>query len=197
MSAVKPSFFSALLVENQNNLHLLSEAIKACKGKMSNVNSASLLKNESNSIVFVEEQLIDETIFRDEQLYDRIENLEVFFVIIGTARKFIPQPLNVKRIFNPISGKKQIVSLLEIYKDFQQKLNQRDKALTKKLNRLFYIYHQLYEKESIKMTEILRLTKVSRRTIYRDFQTLREVLVTQTIKYDENEQMYYMEDIKF
>lgn len=197
MSAVKPSFFSVLLVENQNNLHSLTEAIKACKGKMQILGSVSLLKNQTNSIVFVEEQLLDEMIFRDEQLYDRIENLEVFFVIIGTTRKFIPQPLNVKRIFNPISGKKQIVSMLEIYKDFQQKLNQRDKALKKKLNRLFYIYHQLYEKESIKMNEILRLTKVSKRTIFRDFQTIREVLVTQTIKYDENEQMYYLEDIKF
>jgi hypothetical protein len=197
MSAIKPLFLSTLLVKNQNNLDLLTESIQFCNMKLEQLSSSNPLRNQINTIVFVEEHLLDATFFRDEQLFDRIENLDVFFILIGTTKKFIPQPLNIKRIFDPISGKKQIISILEMYKDFQQKLNQRDKALTKKLNRLFYIYHQLYEKESIKMTEILRLTKVSRRTIYRDFQTLREVLVTQTIKYDENEQMYYMEDIKF
>jgi hypothetical protein len=199
MKAKEPLFTAKLFVENQENQRKIIKAIKELKGSYELIDSADNLKSLTKSIVFVEEHLLDENFFQTGDLFERIEDLEVSWVTVGNKKKFIPQPLAVKRINSNLSNDSSgLNSLLESYIEIHNKFTQREKVLSKKLNRLFFLYHQLYEKESLEMSDILRLTNVSKRTIFRDFQLLREVLMTQTICLDDFDQKkYYIKDLKF
>jgi predicted DNA-binding transcriptional regulator YafY len=60
---------------------------------------------------------------------------------------------------------------------------------------LIYIYVNLYEKETITYDEINSVSLISKRTFLRDLETLRDILITQTIVFDENNRYYTLEDI--
>jgi uncharacterized protein YfkK (UPF0435 family) len=128
-------------------------------------------------------------------LCDIIESKSVFFIIIGNNKFFKRQPIEVKRISHKNVNTEMIKNIIEIWNDYKNKLNQREKILTKKLARLFYIYHILYEKESISASEIINIAKISKRTFQRDLKILKEVLVTKNIKLDPESQTYFLEDI--
>lgn len=179
-----------------SNLTILKRAIKNQNGKFELIDSIDSLKNRSDILLIVEEDLLPEALFSDNELSIKIEDLEIFVLIIGTKRKFKYQPTLVKQIEDPLNTDSQIVTILDVFQIYSEKLNTREKALNKKLGRLFYIYQRLFEKETITSKEIQALTHVSKRTIQRDFQILREVLVTKTIVYDENEKSYSIQDIK-
>jgi len=53
--------------------------------------------------------------------------------------------------------------------------SKRREALKKKLNRLFYIYTLLKEKGSVSIEDVLFRTEISKRTFYRDMETLKDI----------------------
>lgn len=199
MKPEKPLFTAKLFVENQENQQKIIKAIKKQKGVYELIDSIEQLKSSLKCIVFVEEHLLDEKLFSDKDLFNRIENLEVVWVIVGNTKKFKTQPLAIKRIKGTISNYSEgLNSLLESYIEIHNKFTKREKALSKKLNRLFFLYHLLYEKEYMEMPDILRLTNVSKRTIFRDFQLLREILLTQTVcLYHDEPKKYCIKDLNF
>ena len=129
-------------------------------------------------------------------MLDKLEKLQMFIVIVGTTKKLRRVPPQVQFISKPIISKKQVLVIIEIWQRYRQNLNKREQALTVKLNRLFFIYHKLFEGEYLYIDDIMKMASVTKRTILRDLKILRDVLVTKEITFDEEKRAYIMEDIK-
>jgi len=186
---------SALWLPKSSELKLIKNILLTYKGKITTVTSKSLLVSFSDTIVFVDENYIDDRFFDDDILLDKLEKLELFLVIVGKNIKLKRIPPQVNRIDSPIIDTKKVSDLIDKWQHYRTNLNLREQALTVKLNRLFFIYHKLFEGEYLYMDDILKMASVTKRTILRDLKTLKEVLVTKKITFDEEKKAYIMEDI--
>jgi len=185
----------ALWLPKSSDLKLIKKILLTYKGKITTVTSKSLLVSFSDTIVFVDENYIDDRFFDDDILLDKLEKLELFLVIVGKNIKLKRIPPQVNRIDSPIIDTKKVSDLIDKWQHYRTNLNLREQALTVKLNRLFFIYHKLFEGEYLYMDDILKMASVTKRTILRDLKTLKEVLVTKKITFDEEKKAYIMEDI--
>jgi hypothetical protein len=185
----------ALWLPKSSDLKLIKKILLTYKGKITTVTSKSLLVSFSDTIVFVDENYIDDRFFDDDILLDKLEKLELFLVIVGKNIKLKRIPPQVNRIDSPIIDTKKVSDLIDKWQHYRTNLNLREQALTVKLNRLFFIYHKLFEGEYLYMEDILKMASVTKRTILRDLKTLKEVLVTKKITFDEEKKAYIMEDI--
>jgi hypothetical protein len=186
---------SALWLPKSSELKLIKNILLTYRGKITTVTSKSLLVSFSDTIVFVDENYIDDRFFDDDILLDKLEKLELFLVIVGKNIKLKRIPPQVNRIDSPIIDTKKVSDLIDKWQHYRTNLNLREQALTVKLNRLFFIYHKLFEGEYLYMEDILKMASVTKRTILRDLKTLKEVLVTKKITFDEEKKAYIMEDI--
>jgi len=186
----------ALWLPKDYDLTLIKEVIDSIKGNIISISRKNLLVGLSDVIIFVDEENIDEHFFSDETLLDKLEKLQLFIVIVGTTKKLRRVPPQVQFISKPIISKKQVLVIIEIWQRYRQNLNKREQALTVKLNRLFFIYHKLFEGEYLYIDDIMKMASVTKRTILRDLKILRDVLVTKEITFDEEKRAYIMEDIK-
>lgn len=178
------------------NLKLITEVAHTREGHLNTLVSKTDLSNLSDYLIFIDEDYIDENFFDDELLLDKLEKLDLFIVVVGTNKKLKRVPPQVQFISKPIVSKKQILVIIDIWQHYRKNLNLREQALTVKLNRIFFIYHLLFEGEYLYVEEVMKMASVSKRTILRDLKTLREVLVTKKITYDEEKKAYVMDDIK-
>ena len=185
----------ALWLPKSRDLKLIKNTLLTYKGKTTTVTSKSLLVSFSDTIVFVDENYIDDRFFDDDILLDKLEKLELFLVIVGKNIKLKRIPPQVNSIDSPIIDIKKVSDLIDKWQHYRTNLNLREQALTVKLNRLFFIYHKLFEGEYLYMEDILKMASVTTRTILRDLKTLKEVLVTKKITFDEEKKAYIMEDI--
>jgi hypothetical protein len=185
----------ALWLPKSSDLKLIKNTLLTYKGKTTTVTSKSLLVSFSDTIVFVDENYIDDRFFDDDILLDKLEKLELFLVIVGKNIKLKRIPPQVNSIDSPIIDTKKVSDLIDKWQHYRTNLNLREQALTVKLNRLFFIYHKLFEGEYLYMDDILKMASVTKRTILRDLKTLKEVLVTKKITFDEEKKAYIMEDI--
>ena len=185
----------ALWLTKSSDLKLIKKILLTYKGKTTTVTSKSLLVSFSDTIVFVDENYIDDRFFDDDILLDKLEKLELFLVIVGKNKKLKRIPPQVNSIDSPIIDIKKVSDLIDKWQHYRTNLNLREQALTVKLNRLFFIYHKLFEGEYLYMDDILKMASVTKRTILRDLKTLKEVLVTKKITFDEVKKAYIMEDI--
>jgi hypothetical protein len=185
----------ALWLPKSSDLKLIKKILLTYKGKITTVTSKSLLVSFSDTIVFVDENYIDDRFFDDDILLDKLEKLELFLVIVGKNIKLKRIPPQVNSIDSPIIDTKKVSDLIDKWQHYRTNLNLREQALTVKLNRLFFIYHKLFEGEYLYMDDILKMASVTKRTILRDLKTLKEVLVTKKITFDEEKKAYIMEDI--
>ena len=187
----------AFWCENEINKQVLKTALINRKKAYIVINNIKSIIRETNLVLFVEEELLAASFFADNKnICEKIEDLQWFVIVIGHQKKFKPIPYMAKRIDKPLKSVSQIAPVLHKISASAKKNNSRNNVLAKKLNRLFYIYHCLYEKETITYEEVKNISNISPRTFYRDLETLREVLVTQTITFDENEKYYTMDYIK-
>jgi hypothetical protein len=186
---------SALWLPKSSELKLIKNILLTYRGKTTAVTSKSLLVSFSDTIVFVDENYIDDRFFDDDILLDKLEKLELFLVIVGKNIKLKRIPPQVNSIDSPIIDTKKVSDLIDKWQHYRTNLNLREQALTVKLNRLFFIYHKLFEGEYLYMEDILKMASVTKRTILRDLKTLKEVLVTKKITFDEEKKAYIMEDI--
>ena len=185
----------ALWLPKSSDLKLIKNTLLTYKGKTTTVTSKSLLVSFSDTIVFVDENYIDDRFFDDDILLDKLEKLELFLVIVGKNIKLKRIPPQVNSIDSPIIDIKKVSDLIDKWQHYRTNLNLREQALTVKLNRLFFIYHKLFEGEYLYVDDILKMASVTKRTILRDLKTLKEVLVTKKITFDEEKKAYIMEDI--
>jgi hypothetical protein len=197
MTKNNESFIYAIWCENEQNIQLLQTAISQITDNYLVLKNMKSIFKKPKIVVFVEEELLHESFFGDNKnICEKIEDLQWFVIVIGSKKKLNPFPYMAKRIDKPLKSVSQIAPVLDKISASAQKHNSRNNVFSKKLNRLFYIYHCLYEKETITYEEVKRISNISQRTFFRDLETLREVLVTQTITYDENEKHYTMDYIK-
>jgi hypothetical protein len=174
---------------------LLEEVIHEKKGQYFQVEEKSQITESIDILAFIDEEYIDDYFFNGG-LLDKLENLTIMIVVIGFQKKLRGIPPQVHCIHRSVFGKKNILQAIEVWQRYRQNLNKREQALAIKLNRLFYIYHVLYEGEYLFMEDILKMTRVSKRTIMRDIKTLRDVLVTKEIVFDESKGAYFMDEIR-
>ena len=197
MTKNNESFIYAIWCENEQNIQLLQTAVSQITDNYLVLKNMKSIFKKPKVVVFVEEELLHESFFGDNKnICEKIEDLQWFVIVIGSKKKLNPFPYMAKRIDKPLKSVSQIAPVLDKISASAQKHNSRNNVFAKKLNRLFYIYHCLYEKETITYEEVKSISNISKRTFLRDLQTLREVLVTQTITYDENEKYYTMDYIK-
>jgi hypothetical protein len=197
MTKNNESFFYAIWCVNEQNIQLLQTAISQISDNYLVLKNMKSIFKKPKVVVFVEEELLHESFFGDNKnICEKIEDLQWFVIVIGSKKKLNPFPYMAKRIDKPLKSVSQIAPVLDKISASAQKPNSRNNVLAKKLNRLFYIYHCLYEKETITYEEVKNISNISQRTFFRDLDTLREVLLTQTITYDENEKHYTMDYIK-
>ena len=197
MTKNNESFFYAIWCEKEQNIQLLQTAVSQITDNYLILKNIKSIFKKPKVVVFVEEELLPESFFGDNKnICEKIEDLQWFIIVIGHKKKLNPLPYMAKRIDKPLKSVSQIAPVLDKISASAQKHNSRNNVLAKKLNRLFYIYHCLYEKETITYEEVKSISNISKRTFLRDLETLREVLVTQTITYDENEKHYTMDYIK-
>jgi hypothetical protein len=185
----------ALWLPKSRDLKLIKNTLLTYKGKTTTVTSKSLLVSFSDTIVLFDENYIDDRFFDDDILLDKLEKLELFLIIVGKNIKLKRIPPQVNSIDAPIIDIKKVYDLIDKWQHYRTNLNLREQALTVKLNRLFFIYHKLFEGEYLYMDDILKMASVTKRTILRDLKTLKEVLVTKKITFDEEKKAYIMEDI--
>ena len=149
-----------------------------------------------NQIILCDEQDLDENIFRTNiPLVESIEKMDALFVIIGNLKGFPRKPINVKVLKKNQDVANNISVLLDKWICINEKRNKREKVLAIKLNRLFYILHELETKDEVFMEDIIKVTGVSKRTVQRDFQLIREMLIHKDIAYDEFNKSYVLNDL--
>jgi hypothetical protein len=149
-----------------------------------------------NQIILCDEQDLDEHIFRiNISLVEAIEKMDALFVIIGDLKRFPFKPINVKVLKKNQDVANNISVLLDKWICINEKRNKREKVLAIKLNRLFYILHELENKDEVFMEDIIKVTGVSKRTVQRDFQLIREMLIHKDIAYDEFNKSYVLNDL--
>lgn len=169
---------------------------KEVKVKMGTVqNGIDILDRNQwkNEIIFCDERDLSPILFRKNMsLVEAIENMEVLMVVIGKSIDFKWTPINVQRIKKDDNIKKNVAKLIDKWLIIIDKINQREKVIANKLNRLFYILHEFETKDDIYMKDIIKVTGVSKRTVQRDFQLIKEMLINKDIVFDENNGTYTM-----
>jgi hypothetical protein len=187
----------AVWSDNQETKKSIQLILEKRDQEYSEISSMHDIMDNKEIILFVDEDLLSSNFFFTNKLIcERIENGQWQFIILGFKKKFKPLPYMVKRTYQSIKNSDEIEKSVSLLKKSILKPKSRDYTFAKKMNRLFYIYHCLYEKESISFEEVQSFSKISRRTFQRDLQTLREVLVTQKITLDESTNCYVMDYIK-
>ena len=185
----------ALWTSHDSDLKLLEEVIHAIEGQYFIVEEKSQILESTDILVFIDEENVEDYFF-NETMLDKLEKLKMMVVIIGGQKKMRGIPPQVHCIHQSVFGKKQIMQAIEVWQRYRQNLNKREQALAVKLNRLFYIYHALYESEYLFLEDVMKMASVSKRTIMRDIKTLRDILVTKEIVYDECKKAYIMDEIR-
>jgi hypothetical protein len=152
--------------------------------------------NWNNEIIVCDEVDLDVNIFRNNlSLVEAIEKMNVLLVIIGDSIRFPFKPINVKILKNNQNLANNISVLLDKWICINEKRNKRERVLAIKLNRLFYILHELETKDEVFMEDIIKVTGVSKRTVQRDFQMIKEMLIHKDIAYDEFNKSYVLNDL--
>lgn len=150
----------------------------------------------SNELIICDERDLNADVFKtNTNLVEAIDNMEVLMVIIGKSMRFTWTPINVQRIEQDVKVEGNIVNIINKWLIISEKRNKREKVIANKLNRLFYILHEFEKKEEIYMIDIIKVTGVSKRTIQRDFQLIKEMLINKDIVFDENNGTYTMYNI--
>jgi hypothetical protein len=182
-----------------SDISLKDLVVKAIKIKKVPVQEVIQIPSNSiwkNQIIICDEQDLDENIFRTNiPLVEAIEKMDALFVIIGNLKGFPRKPINVKVFKKNNDIAKNISVLIDKWICINEKRNKREKVLAIKLNRLFYILHELETKNEIFMEDIIKVTGVSKRTVQRDFQMIREMLIHKNITYDEFNKSYSLYDL--
>jgi hypothetical protein len=152
--------------------------------------------NWNNEIIICDEVDLDVNIFRNNlSLVEAIEKMNVLLIIIGDSLRIPFKPINVKVFKKNKDVPKNISVLIDKWICINEKRNKREKVLANKLNRIFYILHELETKEEVFMEDIIKVTGVSKRTVQRDFQFIREMLIDKDIAYDEFNKSYVLNDL--
>lgn len=150
----------------------------------------------SNELIICDERDLNADVFKtNTNLVEAIDNMEVLMVIIGKSMRFTLTPINVQRIEQDVKVEGNIVNIINNWLIINEKRNKREKVIANKLNRLFYILNEFEKKEEIYMIDIIKVTGVSKRTIQRDFQLIKEMLINKDIVFDENNGTYTMYNI--
>jgi hypothetical protein len=186
----------ALWLIKDQNLNLIKEVFSSKKSHIINITSKNQITGLDDVVVFVDEENIDENFFDNDILLDKLEKLNLLLIIVGTTKKLRRVSPQTRFISKPIISKKQVSVIIDIWQHYRKNLNKREQALTVKLNRLFFIYHLLFEGEYLYIEDVMKMANVSKRTILRDLKTIRAILVSKEITFDEEKKAYLMEDIK-
>lgn len=150
----------------------------------------------SNELIICDERDLNADVFKtNTNLVEAIDNMEVLMVIIGKSMRFTWTPINVQRIEQDVKVEGNVVHIINKWLIINEKRNKREKVIANKLNRLFYILHEFEKKEEIYMNDIIKATGVSKRTVQRDFQLIKEMLINKDIVFDENDGTYSIHDI--
>ena len=195
MTNKNSEFFYAIWCENLHNIQVLKDAFEMHSKKYAVIDNIKTIIKKPKAVIFAEEDLLSHSFFIDNKnVTKKIDELSWVFIIIGTKRKIKPFPYMIKRMNKNLKSEKQISEILSTLSKAKKKPKQNN-VLSKKINRLIYIYVNLYEKETITYDEINSVSLISKRTFLRDLETLRDILITQTIVFDENNRYYTLEDI--
>jgi hypothetical protein len=186
-----------IIIENEPDLHaLVLDKIQLKNGISQRFNQVRDDYVWSNELIICDEQDLNTDIFiTNKNLVQAIENMEVLMVIIGKSIHFKWTPINVQRVEKDDNIKNNVAKLIDKWLIIIDKINKREKVIANKLNRLFYILNEFETKEEIYMKEIIKATGVSKRTVQRDFQLIKEMLINKDIVFDENNGSYSLHDI--
>jgi hypothetical protein len=150
----------------------------------------------SNELIICDERDLNTDVFKTNiNLVEAIENMEVLMIIIGKSIRFAYKPINVQIIEKNVNVKKDLVQLIDKWMIIQEKRNKREKVLANKLNRLFYILNEFETKDEVFIEDIIKVTGVSKRTVQRDFQFIREMLINKDIELDEFNRSYVLKNL--
>lgn len=186
----------ALWQLNGSNDNILRNIAQERNGTFLSITNINSVINKNEVVLFIDEELIEKDFFsKQKAINEKIKKLEWIVIILGNRKKFKPLPYLVKRTRNIIRDPKMVNIALDQLEKAKLTPNSRKNILNKKLNRLFYIYYCLSDRDSVTYEEIAFVSGVSRRTFQRDIQTLKEVLVLQTINYNDFEKCYTIEYI--
>lgn len=186
----------AIWESNKKNERIIHEISSNRNGSFLAISSIDEVINEEKVTLFVDENLIELDFFsRNKAICDKIEKLEWVLILIGHKKKFKPLPYLAKRIKSTIKDLRELEIALDILEKTRNNPLSRETTFNKKMNRLFYIYYCLTDRDSVTYEEIAFVSGVSKRTFQRDIKTLKEVLATQNIICNEYEKKYTIEYI--
>lgn len=179
-----------------NNRQILREISLERNGSFLAITDIQAVINEKELVLFIEEDLLEKDFFsKQKAICEKIKKLEWIVILLGHRKKFKPLPYLIKRTRNIIRDPKMVNIALDQLERAKLTPNSRKNVLNKKMNRLFYIYYCLSDRDSVTYEEIAFVSGISRRTFQRDINTLKSVLVMQEIHYNDYEKCYTIEYI--
>jgi hypothetical protein len=130
-------------------------------------------------LIFAKSSLVQADFFDKRSI--AIRSGELTIVFIDSSRPYPKfSSMDIDQI--NISNKEEVKSVI-IQKSIQAaKFQRRRVAMKKRFNRLFFIYTLLKETGGVKMDDMLFRTKISKRTYYRDIETIKEICVDMNIE---------------
>jgi hypothetical protein len=186
-----------ITIQNDPNLQaLILKEIQSKNGISQQLNQVPSDYAWSNELIICDERDLNADVFKTNiNLVEAIENMEVLMIIIGKSIRFAYKPINVQIIEKNVNVKKDLVQLIDKWMIIQEKRNKREKVLANKLNRLFYILNEFETKDEVFIEDIIKVTGVSKRTVQRDFQFIREMLINKDIELDEFNRSYVLKNL--
>jgi hypothetical protein len=179
--------------KNENTLREISLERKC---SFLSITDIKTILNKKELVLFIEEDLLEKDFFsKNKAICEKIEKRDWIVILFGHKKKFKPLPYLVKRTRNIIRDPKELNIALDQLEKARLTPNSRENIFNKKMNRLFYIYYCMTDRDSVTFEEIEFVSGISKRTFQRDIQTLKEVLITQKINYNEYEKCYTIEYI--
>jgi len=192
MAKVKTPFDCAIFCKDPTLSTIISDENLRNNGNIIILKSNDDVIKCSKQIVFVDEDLLDPLIFKNEELLTKIEEFDLLLVIIGSKKSFQSEHYYSSRIDKSELNNKTIEILIKKWYTLNGNVTKRDLALNKKLTRLFFIYHLLEQENAVSLDYLINKTGFSKRTIQRDIKTLRDVVVSSKIEFNEENKTYEM-----
>lgn len=130
-------------------------------------------------LIFAKGRLVQADFFDTRKT--ALRSRELTFVFIDDSRPYPNvSPKSVTQI--DLSIPDEVKNLIRKKSIEIELFSKRRLAMEKKLNRLFYIYTLLKETGSVRMEDVLFRAKISKRTYYRDIETIKDICVDMRIE---------------
>jgi len=182
--------------ENQLNRSFMKILTSDRNVKYREITAINDVIKEKELVLFIEEGILDYDFFhKNEIICKKINSLQWIVFLIGNTKKFKPLPYLIKRTRKVLRNQDAINRAIDLLVSAKLTPNSRENLFHKKMNRLFYIYYCLTDRDSVTYEEIAYVSGISKRTFQRDIEVLKEILITQKINYNEFEKCYTIEYI--